>query len=639
MTETDRERTIWFHRAFRGLTGGEVKHSHYFAHVGRMPGFAPRIVFTGGPLNDDLTTQRRHLWPVGNIDDPARWKPSADDLLFLAGTDWRFLSTINVDLTHYPCINLVQHVRHAKPDTELWGYLPRRAIRICVSAEVADAIAHTGRPRGPIIAIPNATDLPPWDWSDPSAHSDWAMRPRRVAVVGYKRPELAAAVSTCLTQRSIAHDVFGEFCERSAFLDLLAESQVVVCLPNPSEGFYLPALEAMASGCVVVTLDALGNRSFCRDGENCILARPDHENLAHQVAHALWLSNPDREGLLARAAQTVVEHALHVERSRFHAVLGDVDRLWADTKRTLVAVPPAETDDATDMSASSGMPPLDAPYRPRLAFMIVGAQKCGTTALAQFLSMHPEIGMSSVKEVHLFDAPEYAHDWTPVDIDNRYRSHFIHHRFTGMVGEPVLGEATPVYMFFPDIPAELARYNPNLRLIVLLRDPVERAVSHYHMEEARGSERWPLWLALLLEPFRLLRSGDPRHPESVQRLQSYRSRGLYSRQLRNLYRAFDPDRVLVLWREDLLRRHDAVLSRVFAFLGVSQEVRVRPAIVFEGEPDRPQHRFVSWFLRLSYLAEFVRLRRLLDTPGNRRPDLRPKASRGGSRIAGSSTCV
>ena len=63
-------------------------------------------------------------------------------------------------------------------------------------------------------------------------------------------------------------------------------------------------------------------------------------------------------------------------------------------------------------------------YRPKLGFMIVGAQKCGTVALHRFLSRHPEIGMSSRKEVHLFDAPEYSNDWTPEQIDERYLPHF-----------------------------------------------------------------------------------------------------------------------------------------------------------------------------------------------------------------------
>ena len=247
--------------------------------------------------------------------------------------------------------------------------------------------------------------------------------------------------------------------------------------------------------------------------------------------------------------------------------------------------------------------------------MVIGAQKCGTTALAQFLAAHPRIGMSSLKEVHLFDAPDYSPYWTPAQVDERYRPHFAHCGFADRTGETVLGEATPIYLFFPEIAAELKRYNPALRLIVILRDPVQRAISHYYMEKGRRAEERPLWQALLLEPFRLRRGPEPRHPESSARVHSYRSRGLYSRQLHNVLRHFERDRVLILQREDLLRRHDAVLGRVFAFLGVSTAVRVPHEVVFEGERRVRGHRFVSWVLRLSYVVERLRLGRVLGGPG------------------------
>ena len=238
--------------------------------------------------------------------------------------------------------------------------------------------------------------------------------------------------------------------------------------------------------------------------------------------------------------------------------------------------------------------------------MIVGAQKCGTTALAHFLSQHPEIGMASPKEVHLFDSPKYSTDWAPEQIDERYLPLLRH-----CAGAAIRGEATPIYMFLPGIARELKRYNPDLKLIVLLHDPVERAISHYYMEKSRDKEHRPLWLALLSEPVRLRRCKDVRAGGSAMRVWSYRRRGLYSLQLRNLYRFFDEDKVLIVRARDLLQRHDVVLRRVFAFLGVSEHVRVEPEIVFKGDRAGRRHRTVSWLLRLSYLAEFARLRALL----------------------------
>ncbi|MCY3811483.1 MAG: sulfotransferase domain-containing protein [Gammaproteobacteria bacterium] len=242
---------------------------------------------------------------------------------------------------------------------------------------------------------------------------------------------------------------------------------------------------------------------------------------------------------------------------------------------------------------------------PLVDFVIVGAQKCGTTALGQFLARHPEIGMSSQKEVHLFDQPDYAPGTTAAEIDARYRRYFAH------VSEAkVRGEATPIYMYLPGVAAELKRYNPDIKLIVLLRDPVERALSAYYMQRARARETKPLWLALLLEPWRLRRDRDVRRWRSAAREHGYRSRGLYSLQLRELYRHFEQRRILIVRCDDLRDDHDATLRRVLAFLDVSTAVRIPPEIVFGGQAGRRPHRSCRAILKLSYAVEYRRQRRL-----------------------------
>ena len=516
-------------------------------------------------------------------------------MLFLAGVDWRYLFGSGLEALANPRINLIQHVRHAHENTELHRYLSERAIRICVSQEVADAISATGRTNGPVLTIPNGIDVPPCRSIEDGSPAEFDERRQPLTIVGYKNPDLAQGLSRRLDAARIEHLLVSEFLDRSAFLALLGESRIVVCLPHEREGFYLPALEAMASGCLVVTLDCIGNRGFCRHEESCLIAEHDPESLFGATTRALAMSAAERIRMHRRTRDTVTEHSLEAERSRFHAILGDIDRLWSTAKAGAGPSLSRSVDPA---------PPVA--YRPKLGFMIVGAQKCGTSALAHFLSQHPEIGMASPKEVHLFDGPGYSTDWTPEQIDRRYGRRFAH-----CVGARILGEATPSYMFVPEIGRDLARYNPDLKLIVLLRDPVERAISHYHMEKGRGRERRPLWFALLREPFRLRRCRNARVQGSVTQRCSYRTRGLYSLQLRNLYRFFHPDRVLIVRSRELLERHDAVLRRLFAFLGVSEHVRVAPEIVFKGERGGTTHRTVSWLLRLTYVAEFARLRTLL----------------------------
>ena len=600
-------RSVWFYRDYARLFGGHVKHAHYFDHVRRMPGFAPRITFREAPANDTLARERRELWPAGDGTLAAGWEPADGDVLFLAGFDWRYLAASGLDGLPNPRINFVQHVRHAHDGTERHRYLSERAIRICVSQEVADAITATGRTNGPVLTIPNGIDVPPFEPVRDGSPAAFEARPSAVTIAGYKRPDLARSLAARLEAEGVEHRLLTGFLDRGAFFERLAGSRVAVCLPNAEEGFYLPALEAMALGCLVVTLDCIGNRGFCRHERTCLLAEPDSDSLGRAAMRALAMSASERGGMHRQARAVAARHSLEAERARFHAVLGDVDRLWRDATTTSVPVPsPSKHSTPSDPEA----------YRPLLDFMIVGAQRSGTSALARFLSRHSEIAMSSPKEVHLFDHPDYSTDWTPEEVDARYRR-----AFNGDGGARVRGEATPVYLYFPEVARELARYHPGLKLIVLLRHPVDRAISSYYYQKNRGREPRPLWLALLLEPLRLRRPHNPRAFGSITRVCTYRRRGLYSRQLRNLFRHFDREEVLILRTRDLERHHDAVLRRVFAFLDVDESVRIEPERVNQADRGRRRHRVVAWLLRLTYLAEFARMRALARS----HPDLAARA--------------
>ena len=87
--ERDQARTVWIYRDYVRLFGGHVKHSHYFDHVRRMPGFAPRITFSAEPSNESQARERERLWPARHGVMAERWEPAGRDVLFLAGVDWR----------------------------------------------------------------------------------------------------------------------------------------------------------------------------------------------------------------------------------------------------------------------------------------------------------------------------------------------------------------------------------------------------------------------------------------------------------------------------------------------------------------------------------------------------------------------
>ena len=594
-------RTVWFHRRYERLTGGHVKHAHYYGHVSRLPGHTRRILFGGKPRADRPACEQATLWPTRSDERVEKWRPGGRDILFLAGTDWRYVIRAGLDGLANPRINLIQGVRHAHAGTELHGYLKHRAVRICVSGEVAEAIHATGRVNGAVFTIPNGTECgaSPVDRRGAVGFDE---RSETVAVVGYKRQDLAAALSGLLADAGITHITLDGFINRNAFLGLLERTRVAVCLPRSEEGFYLPALEAMAKGCTVVTLDCVGNRGFCRHGHNCLVAEDDPAGLARATMTAVGLPLADRHRLHVNAAATVEAHSLQAERRRFHELLLDIDRIW-DASRTTIGASSRVAHDGPQGVALSGEPGQGATRM--VDFVVAGVQKGGTSALAHFLSQHPALAMAS-REGHIFDSPDYSEDWTPEEIDVRYAR-----RIERRPAAAACGESTPLYLFLPDVAAELHRYNPAMKVIVILRDPVERALSHYAMERGRGNEHRPLWIALLAERRRLRRCPDPRAPESAARRHSYRSRGLYGVQLRNLFAVFPPNQVLVLRSEDLLRRHDETLKNVFAFLGVSVSVRISPETVFKGPGLGGKHAVLRWLLRLFYAADSRRLRAIM----------------------------
>lgn len=219
---------------------------------------------------------------------------------------------------------------------------------------------------------------------------------------------------------------------------------------------------------------------------------------------------------------------------------------------------------------------------PRIGFLIGGVQKAGTTALARYLAGHPQLALPQGKEAHVFDDPGFGADWDRARIDREYARHF-----DAGSDDRLHGDATPIYLFHPTLVERIAAYNPAMRWIVLLRDPVERAISQYGMERARGDEHWPLWAALLFERLRLRGHHHDWSPASPLRHWSYRARGDYGRQLRTLRAHFPDAQVLVLRSTELRVSHVQVLARICAFLGV-RDFNPAPAEItaFEGEPAR-----------------------------------------------------
>lgn len=207
--------------------------------------------------------------------------------------------------------------------------------------------------------------------------------------------------------------------------------------------------------------------------------------------------------------------------------------------------------------------------KPLVNFIIAGAQKAGTTALYDYLTEDAAIGLSKIKEVHFFD--DETRDWSSPDYEP-YHAQF------AADGPETRGEATPIYLYWPESLERIARYNPGMRLILLLRDPVERAWSHWKMEFARGAETAPFSWAIREGRQRLFQS----QPWGAHREFSYVERGFYGEQIERALALFPKAQLLVLKSDELRRQPDETLARVNAFLDIPPPGRRAPRDVHVG---------------------------------------------------------
>lgn len=187
-------------------------------------------------------------------------------------------------------------------------------------------------------------------------------------------------------------------------------------------------------------------------------------------------------------------------------------------------------------------------------FVIIGAQRGGTTSLYYYLTEHPDVSRALRKEVHFFDRHyDKGMDW--------YLAHF-----PTRVQPSAAGEASPNYLIHPEVPRRVHAAIPDAKFIALLRNPADRAYSHYQMKVRRGAETLSFEEAIAQERERLRRSPDP--VSSTWRDYSYLTRGLYADQIERWWNVFPREQLLIVKSEDLYAEPERILHQTLAFLGL-----------------------------------------------------------------------
>jgi hypothetical protein len=257
-------------------------------------------------------------------------------------------------------------------------------------------------------------------------------------------------------------------------------------------------------------------------------------------------------------------------------------------------------------------PPFDVPN-----FIILGAAKAGTTALYHYLQQHPEIYMSPMKETNFFALKDEPLDFQgPGDGDyiNRFSITSLEEyedQFDGRTDEKAIGEASPLYLYSRKAPLCIHEYVPHAKLIVILRNPIDRAYSAFLHLVRDGRET-------TTDFHEALRQEEARIHAGWEHIWHYKHMGLYYEQLRRYYDLFDHSQIKVYLYRDFRTQAVGVLQELFGFLGVDDTFMPDTSVRHNATVSMPSHQKprvpleVRLELRDIFRDDILRLQDLID---------------------------
>ncbi len=221
-------------------------------------------------------------------------------------------------------------------------------------------------------------------------------------------------------------------------------------------------------------------------------------------------------------------------------------------------------------------------------FLIIGSQKCGSSALAFYLSQHPKITQAYRKEVAFFNSVRYHNGL------NWYKK-----QFPGKIKNTKYFEATPDYIYFPHTAERIYNYKKDLKIIIILRDPVKRAISawnHFREVNIWSQEKRNYSIKIFIEPMEEKETmetminflNNPKYPDLKTYIEferalietkkaiepSFIRKGFYFEQLKEFLKYFSLDQMLILENKELKDERKKTLKKAFHFIGVKEQIDI-----------------------------------------------------------------
>lgn len=241
----------------------------------------------------------------------------------------------------------------------------------------------------------------------------------------------------------------------------------------------------------------------------------------------------------------------------------------------------------------------------KISFIIAGGQKGGTTALYKFLNQHPDLSMSVIKETNFFSTEEF---WNSGANYQKYIAFF-----RAGIKPKIYGEASPSYMLYHDVVAQrIYNYNPDMKLIFIMKNPIERAYSQYKMHVKKFNLNLPFdeCIKIALEQPEEDIVLHKKSGFSTKTIKLYLKFGHYSDQIKSFQRYFKPQQILFLLTEDLMDNHNETVEKVFEFIG-AQPIHINSEIVHSSNGEKLNSNKARTLLFEEYKEDIIELENLI----------------------------
>lgn len=232
--------------------------------------------------------------------------------------------------------------------------------------------------------------------------------------------------------------------------------------------------------------------------------------------------------------------------------------------------------------------------KPKVDFFIVGAAKAGTTSLYSYLNKHPEIEMSTIKEPDYF-SNEFIEKQSLYYKKESIKSLNKYHSLYSDTKNLIRGEASVSYLFYEKVPKKIFKYNSRSKVIIMLRNPSDRAYSHYLMDKRLGFVR---------ESFENIVHKKSTHKNSALFYQQYIELGQYAFQIKNYFDVFSKKNILIIDYDDFIYDSSEVLNKVCVFLNVENRSFSNTNKVYN-KYTNPSNKLVKILYTFRFLREFI----------------------------------